>query len=143
MHKGKLTETWQPLACVSLHALARRIERDDDRSHPALTAELARLLDGDGDASGQIACADGYWLGDLIDAMGEPDTRPAGCGTCAPTSAKRDGRMTKDRDRELLDREQQRAASQAAAHTHQQIEQHKTKMRTYRQAARISPGSGH
>ena len=36
---------WRPIAVVSLHALARRVERGSDRSHAALTLDLAALLD--------------------------------------------------------------------------------------------------
>jgi hypothetical protein len=70
-HKGDLREDWRPVACVSLHALARRIERGSDRRHAALTSDLARLLTFEADQCGQVMCDDGYWLGDLVDLMDE------------------------------------------------------------------------
>jgi hypothetical protein len=70
-HKGDLREDWRPVACVSLHALARRFERGADRRHAALTSDLARLLNFEADPCGQVTCDDGYWLGDLVDLMDE------------------------------------------------------------------------
>jgi hypothetical protein len=45
LHQGRLRERWTPVAIVSLHSLARRLERHHDRSHAALVADLALLLD--------------------------------------------------------------------------------------------------
>jgi hypothetical protein len=47
VHKGALTVRWAPLACISLHALARRIERGLERDHAALTRDLAVLVESD------------------------------------------------------------------------------------------------
>jgi hypothetical protein len=59
---GKLKPHWQAIALVSLHALARRIERGEDRSHEALTADLALLLDADPEV-GEVPASDGFWIG--------------------------------------------------------------------------------
>jgi hypothetical protein len=47
VHKGKLVLRWIPIATVSLHALARRIERSAERDHAALTRDLAVLVESD------------------------------------------------------------------------------------------------
>jgi hypothetical protein len=63
----RLAAHWTPYALVSLHALARRIERGADRFHAALVRDLAVLADagddGDrvptplpGDGGGAFAC---------------------------------------------------------------------------------------
>lgn len=65
---GKLREQWTPGANVSLHALARRIERGADRSHAALTRDIAVLVDA-GVEGERVDTAAGFWLGGVIDAM--------------------------------------------------------------------------
>jgi hypothetical protein len=67
--KGKLRAHWQAVALVSLHAIARRIERGADRSHAALTADLARLLDADPCAD-MVAASDGFWVGAVQEMEG-------------------------------------------------------------------------
>jgi hypothetical protein len=57
---------WQPIANLSLHARARRIERERDASDAAILADIAALADADA-ASGQVAAGDGAWLGDPTD----------------------------------------------------------------------------
>jgi hypothetical protein len=66
---GRLRETWDAYAVVSLHAIARRIERGNDRSHSALFADLALLADAVGTIGDQVTTPDGFWLG------GERDVR--------------------------------------------------------------------
>jgi hypothetical protein len=73
-HKGKLVRRWVPLACVSLHALARRIERGRARDHAALTRDLAVLVDSD-EGSEQVNTEGGYWLGAVIEAHDTEEKR--------------------------------------------------------------------
>jgi hypothetical protein len=59
---GKLKTHWQAVALISLHALARRIERGEDRAHEAITADLSVLLDADPEVN-EVPASDGYWIG--------------------------------------------------------------------------------
>jgi hypothetical protein len=59
-----LVHVWMPVAIVSLHAIARRIERGADRSHGALLADLAVLIDGGGDGD-HVATSGGFWRGEV------------------------------------------------------------------------------
>jgi hypothetical protein len=63
---------WAPIAICSLHSLARRIERGEDRTHDALLADLAALVDADPDAD-QVAAGDGFWIGPVIGMRGPND----------------------------------------------------------------------
>jgi hypothetical protein len=47
VQKGNVVMQWTPQACVSLHALARRIERGSTRDHSALALDLAKLVQTD------------------------------------------------------------------------------------------------
>jgi hypothetical protein len=74
LRDGRLCERWTPLAHISLHALARRYERGGaDRA--AILVDLADLTVPDDPSAGQIATADGTWLGDSV------QTGVAGGGT--------------------------------------------------------------
>lgn len=67
---GKLREDWQPGINISLHALARRIERGVDRSHAALVRDLSALAAaGDEDGERVDTPPDGFWLGGMINAL--------------------------------------------------------------------------
>jgi hypothetical protein len=69
VHKGKFVKTWRPVACVSLHALARRIERGAERGHAALIGDLAVLAEAPADGDGErvdTPASCGLWLGAVI-----------------------------------------------------------------------------
>jgi hypothetical protein len=66
----KLVLPCRPLGVVSLHALARRIERGEDRSHEALVRDLGLLIDAGPDGT-RVECRDGAWIGGLIPMQGE------------------------------------------------------------------------
>ena len=70
MHKGTLTVRWVPIACISLHALARRIERSSERNHTTLVRDLALLVETD-TASERVNTPGGFWLGAVIEAMND------------------------------------------------------------------------
>jgi hypothetical protein len=53
VHKGTLTVRWVPIACISLHAPARRIERGAERGHAAPVRDLAVLVESDAGAKCQ------------------------------------------------------------------------------------------
>jgi hypothetical protein len=72
VRKGKLTMRWTPVACVSLHALARRIERGTERDHAALTRDLSVLVETDEKAE-RVSTRDGYWQGGVGEAMNDHD----------------------------------------------------------------------
>ncbi len=65
VHDRALRQHWHPLAAISLHALARRIERGDSGSHNAILSDLAVLVDADCDAD-RIGTTDGFWLGGVV-----------------------------------------------------------------------------
>jgi hypothetical protein len=69
---GALMRLWQPLANVSLHALARRIERgaDAQRDHVALARDLAVLAQANGTGE-RVDTVDGFWLGSIIQVKDE------------------------------------------------------------------------
>jgi hypothetical protein len=71
VHDGLLRERWRPVANVSMHALGRRLERGQDRSHAALERDLAVLVDTSEVPGERIATPGGFWLGAMITAMGE------------------------------------------------------------------------
>jgi hypothetical protein len=66
--KGKLIRRWTPIATVSLHALARRIERNVERDHTALVRDLAVLVESDEASERVDAPSGGHWLGGVIRA---------------------------------------------------------------------------
>ena len=68
VHDRRLREHWHPMAIVSLHALARRVERSSERDHDALLRDLSLLVDT-GDVVGErIDTPNGFWLGRVTDA---------------------------------------------------------------------------
>ena len=70
MHKGRLRQRWVPLVAVSLHAMARRVERSVDRSHASLERDLTVLADA-GEDGDRVNTPGGFWLGSVIDANGD------------------------------------------------------------------------
>ena len=66
MTNGTLLWRLHPQANVSLHALARRIERGHERDHAALLRDLAALADA-GEEGGRVATGEGFWCGHVID----------------------------------------------------------------------------
>jgi hypothetical protein len=69
VHKAKLIARWTPVACISLHALARRIERSAERDHAALTRDLALLVEAREAQVERVNTPGGFWLGAVIEAM--------------------------------------------------------------------------
>jgi hypothetical protein len=67
MTDGKLLWRLHPQANVSLHALARRIERGHERDHAALLRDLAVLANA-GEEGERVATGEGSWFGPVIDA---------------------------------------------------------------------------
>jgi hypothetical protein len=63
---GRLAAHWTPYALVSLHALARRIERGADRSHAALVRDLAVLADAGDDGDRVPTPGGGWWRGSVV-----------------------------------------------------------------------------
>jgi hypothetical protein len=76
VRRGKLTLRWTPLACISLHALARRIERSAERDHTALARDLAVLAQAN-DVGERVNTQGGFWLGSVIEAMNDAERK--GC----------------------------------------------------------------
>jgi hypothetical protein len=74
VQKGKLIARWTPLACVSLHALARRVERGAERDHTALTRDLALLVESDSNTE-RVFTPGGFWLGAVIEAMNDAERK--------------------------------------------------------------------
>jgi hypothetical protein len=72
VQKGNVVMQWTPQACVSLHALARRIERGSTRDHSALALDLAKLVQTD-EKSERVDTIDGFWLGEVCPATNEFD----------------------------------------------------------------------
>ena len=72
VHKGRLQRHWAPLCNVSLHALARRIERHQDRTSDALVRDIT-VLAAAGEDGDRVDSDRGFWLGGTIDA-GNRDT---------------------------------------------------------------------
>jgi hypothetical protein len=75
--EGRLRETWEPYAIVSLHALSRYFERTGNRSHDRLLADLAVLVFSDraspalrGPDSDRTPAGDGFWIGEVIPMKG-------------------------------------------------------------------------
>jgi hypothetical protein len=66
---GKLHLRWLPLANISLHALARRIERGHEHDHATLVRGLAVLTDA-GEEGERVNTPGGFWLGGTVDADG-------------------------------------------------------------------------
>ena len=64
---GKLHLRWLPLANISLHALARRIERGREHDHATLLRDLTVLADA-GEEGERVNTPDGFWLGGTVDA---------------------------------------------------------------------------
>ena len=64
---GKLHRRWHPIANVSLHALARRIEPGRAYDHASLLSDLALLADAGEDAE-RVETADGFCVGNMCDA---------------------------------------------------------------------------
>jgi hypothetical protein len=73
LHTGRLIVTWEPVSIVSLHSLARRIERGADPSHGAIYADLATLADPDPEAR-RVAAGDGFWVGAVGPMHGQGQT---------------------------------------------------------------------
>jgi hypothetical protein len=67
MTNGTLLWRLHPQANVSLHALARRIERGHERDHAALLRDLAALADV-GEEGERVDTSEGSWFGHVIDA---------------------------------------------------------------------------
>jgi hypothetical protein len=67
MTDGKLFWGWHPQANVSLHALARRIERGHEHDHAALLRDLAVLADASEEGE-RVDTGEGSWFGPVIDA---------------------------------------------------------------------------
>jgi hypothetical protein len=65
---GALMRLWKPLANISLHALARRIERGADAQRAALLRDLATLVVIDENTE-RVDTVDGFWLGTVIDVL--------------------------------------------------------------------------
>jgi hypothetical protein len=67
VRNGKMTERWLPVANVSLHGLARRIERGRDRSPEAVLADIEVLATASG---GEVETprSEGCWLGEVVTA---------------------------------------------------------------------------
>jgi hypothetical protein len=63
---GIFRQRWTPLVNVSLHALARRIERSRLRDHVAIFHDIALLASVN--AADRTPTRDGFWLSSLIDA---------------------------------------------------------------------------
>jgi hypothetical protein len=76
VRRGKLCWEWKPRVCISLHALARRIERGAERDHAALVRDLAVLVESDA-GSERVGTQGGFWLGAVIEAMNDQKRR--GC----------------------------------------------------------------
>jgi hypothetical protein len=70
---GKVIHRVHPRVAVSLHAIARRVERGADRSHDALLADIAILVNADGEDVPTPA-SDGQWLGNSI--IAQDDGKP-------------------------------------------------------------------
>jgi hypothetical protein len=76
VHKGTLTVRWVPIACISLHALARRIERGTERDHPALVRDLALLVESN-PSDERVSTPGGFWRGSVIEALNDAERK--GC----------------------------------------------------------------
>jgi hypothetical protein len=76
VHKGALTVRRTPIACISLHALARWIERSAERDHAALVRDLAVLVESNA-ASERVDTPGGFWLGAVIEALNDAEQK--GC----------------------------------------------------------------
>jgi hypothetical protein len=73
MRPGRgMVQAWIPRGIVSLHALARRLERGADRSHDALLADLAVLTAAGADDDRMATPSGGFWLGPM-EVMGGTD----------------------------------------------------------------------
>jgi hypothetical protein len=70
LERGWLRVGWVPLAIISGHALARRLERGRDRARAALVADLALLADAGADGD-RIAVGDGWWVGGSVFVQGK------------------------------------------------------------------------
>jgi len=68
--RGWLRVGWVPLAIISGHALARRLDRGRDRARAALVADLALLADA-GANGDRIAVGDGWWVGGSVFVQGK------------------------------------------------------------------------
>ena len=89
MTDGKLIWRWHPQTNVSLHALARRIERGHERDHAALLHDLAVLADA-GEEGERVDTGEGFWFGSVIDADDQGHRiRMRNVRTWLPSSAQR------------------------------------------------------
>ena len=70
MHKGRLRQRWVPLVAVSLHAMARRVERCCG-SLPRLPQRDLTVLADAGEDGDRVNTPGGFWLGSVIDANGD------------------------------------------------------------------------
>jgi hypothetical protein len=73
---GKLRQWWEPKAICSLHSLARRIERGEDRSHAALIRDLAVLAEAPEDGDVVMTSDGGCWAGSVIRMRGPNGVLP-------------------------------------------------------------------
>jgi hypothetical protein len=71
---GKLQQRWTPLCNISLHALARRVERHHERSSEVLTRDLAVLAEA-GDDGERVDTDGGFWLGAMVNANSDGGRR--------------------------------------------------------------------
>jgi hypothetical protein len=74
LHLRRLNGRWTPSAVISLHALARAIERSGLRDHDLLTAELAVLASAPADGEEVATPSGGYWIGGRIATKGKDGT---------------------------------------------------------------------
>lgn len=68
----RLRQRWTPLVNISLHALARHIERSRDRSPGTLVNDITLLADVPDDEE-RTATPHGFWLGGCVDALDGQD----------------------------------------------------------------------
>ena len=71
VHDSRLRQRWTPFVNVSLHALARRIERSE-RDPAAIWRDIALLADAGGEGE-RVNTGEGFWLGKVISVSDEPD----------------------------------------------------------------------
>jgi hypothetical protein len=69
LERGRLRVSWEPIAAISAHALARHFERTGNRDHGVLVRDLAVLADAGADGD-QVPAGDGYWMGSTVQMQG-------------------------------------------------------------------------
>jgi hypothetical protein len=75
VREGRLRVRWTPRANVSLHAMARHVERHEDRSQAILAHDLSLLADARDDGAERVDTRGGFWLGSVIDAHGDAGSK--------------------------------------------------------------------